>query len=382
MDFREKDTAIILVCCMLVVLLVIFFLSERQKFILNNYETSREGCFDQYECSVKKYKPGNGPGNRELILSRSLVLNRTLVDIGADNKGTMYLEVRADKSGSQNAFYTEYTGAVDLRNQFLPEGSFNFNFFDADLVNFRGEVVRKGETWKFLRPLSLYGSSEKTVEIHYTFLGKKKHFSKNTGYISFDVPDKTWLEGGLKRVENLEGVFLVSEETGKIEEMECSYYRGDEKSGYYYEINLKRVKTRTLSNDELASLRKKIDVNGSFARQKTGVRKSVVPMIARGDSGKLEKKLFAGKKEDLFAIQVRAFTEREKALDLYRKLKSKQWNNVNVLRKGSLYKVCVGKYTKDSAALKSHFTILKRFFPDAFVFHPQTREFQRDIPQQ
>ncbi|MFC1479562.1 SPOR domain-containing protein [Planctomycetota bacterium] len=374
MDFREKDTAIILFCCILIVLLVIFFLSERRKFTLNNIDASAEGCHDIYNLSVHTYKLEQGSDSdhkKKLIAARNITIERKLLYLGIDRKGEMLVEVSSSFPEKNKTFRAQLVREVDLSVDFLPEGSCNFSFFDADLVKFRGQIVRKGEGWKYIRPLSLYGKRELNTEVLYTFKRKMKKGERNLAQIEFRVASKKWIDKGLNCVNKFAGCMWVDDETGKLEEAEYRFTKLDEHNSYLIEVELERLRSGMLTPAQLQNYRNKFDSPKKRQMAKDIPKKDMAPMHARGSRKELDQKYFPPVSGEMRTVQVRAISRnaegKKAALELRKFLAEKGYASFIIADKKT-YKVCVGKFTdRDNEKLQKRHSLMKQFFKDAFI---------------
>jgi hypothetical protein len=375
LDFREKDTAIILFCCILIVLLVVFFLSERRKFTLNNIDSSQEGAYDTYKLTVSKFflkKTGGNKKEKILAASWDVKIERVLLAVGADLRGEVMVKIQSAPTRQSKAYFTKNSHPVDLNTEFLPEGSCNFSFFDSDLVNFRGGLVRKGERWKYIRPLSLYGEKELNTEIYYTFTGKTKKGEDEFGKIEFEAASKRWIEKGLNSVDKITGTLLIHDQTGKLEMLEYSYTKHNERQGFYFSGKLELVNSAVITKTKLKDMREEFESPEPKVEIVHKPKTGMVRMTASGDKNDLEKKFrfLQQSSSEYYTVQIRVFSGdgdgRERAQMLKEHLRSRKYN-VFILEEGNMYKVCTGKYLRDEKMLQERLTVLKAYFPDAFI---------------
>ncbi|MFC1582245.1 SPOR domain-containing protein [Planctomycetota bacterium] len=381
MDLREKDTAIILFCCMLFVLLVIFFLSERRKYTLNNYEITREGTHDTYELEVKTYKlvasSGGDEAAKQLMSSRILHIDRIALYMGVDRKGRMLVRTNAPQSGSLKEYSRTVEKPADLSTDFLPDGSCNLTFFDADLVKFRGQTIRKGEEWNYLRDLSLFDPrKEQPVKVKYTFLGKQQMGERNYGVIQFTVPAKRWLdEGGgsktVKTVNEFTGHYWVCESTGKLEKIEYSFdVHGEQKASIHYDVDVKRLDTRMLSDYRLEALRRNYEFPKDVLAYRSGHRKQMPDFVIKGRGKDLEEKLRPAPKpapRPVYTIQLWAYSagHGSEAEQIKEKLRKKGYQAF-IIHESGMHKVCAGRFKSQGPEIEKLFRLLKNVVPGAF----------------
>jgi hypothetical protein len=357
---------------------VIFFLSEKRKFTLENADSSLEGSYDTYKLTVNKFqlKRTGGP-NREKIHTATwnVRIERVLLAVGADRRGEVMVKVTSTHANQGKAYFKKGTYPINLKTEFLPEGLCNFTFFDSDLVNFKGDQVRKDERWKFIRPLSLYGEKELNTEIHYTFIGKDKREETQFGRIDFETPSKRWIENGLNSVDKISGSLWVHEDTGKLEKLEYTYTKhNDQRKGYYFTGLLERVNSAVISNKKLRDIREEFESSEKKVRILHRPKKRIKPATAKGPKGDLKKKFdfnFDRPKSDRqYTLQLRAYPQNEKGKEiagiLRDRLKQKGHDGF-IIKENGMYKVCAGKYQKDSQILQERLTLLQPSVPDAFI---------------
>lgn len=374
MEFREKDTAIILFCCILIVLLIIFFLSERQKFTLNNIDSSPEGCHDIYTLSAHIYKLDKGSGTergRKLIHSRNIQIERMVLYLGADRRGEMLVQVSSPFPDKEKTFRARLVKPVDLSVDFLPEGCINFPFFDADIIKHRGQMLHRGEEWKYIRPLSLYGNREFSTEVRYTFKGKVRKGESTIAQIGFKVQAKKWIDKGLNCIDRFAGSIWVNERNGKVEEVEYRFYKFQEHNSYYTEVSMERLRSGILGVQELEKLRESCGVSMKPRITDSVQKKKIVPLRASGSGKELEKNMFPRADSSMYTVQIRAFARNEdgknKAGKLRKALAAKGYTAFVIADK-NMYKVCVGRFpSSDNPGLRKRHDLMRQFFKDAFI---------------
>jgi len=372
--FREKDTAIILFCCILLVLLVIFFLSERRKFTLNNIDSSPEGAHDIYTLSARIYKLGRGSfpdRKRQLISSRNIQIERTLLYLGVDRKGEMLVQVSSPFPSEKRTFRASLVKPIDLSIDFLPENSIHFPFFDGDLIKYRGEIVRRGEEWKYIRSLSLYGEKEFNTEIRYIFREKVKRRNLSLARIEFETAAKKWIDNGLNCINRFSGNIWIDDATGKVEEVSYHFNKISEHSSYFIEVDLERLRSGILTGNQLENVRERFDqVKKSQVTNKVR-KKKVVPMHAKGNGKDLTRNLFPPSGGDMYTVQVRAFSGnahgKKTAAELRDALAAKGYIAF-IIKDSNMYKVCIGKFpSREDTVLNKRHSLMQHFFKDAFI---------------
>ena len=103
-----------------------------------------------------------------------------------------------------------------------------------------------------------------------------------------------------------------------------------------------------------------------------GPKKKIKPMTVRGSKRELEEKFGFNPKSPAvqFTIQLRAFSRegkgKERAETLRDHLKKRKYNAF-IITEGTVYRVCEGKYPKDSRIIQERFKLLQSYFPDAFI---------------
>jgi len=367
-DLREKDTAIILFCCILVVLLVIFFLSERRKYTFDNIDASPEGSWDVYTLTVDAYEISGE--ERKRVSSARYRIERVVLYLGADRRGEMLVRVRSGENAGKGIVVDEVR-PVDMSMEFLPEGSCRLPFFDSDLIRYRGDVVRQGERWKYVRPLAVYGGREFSTEVYYVFKGKERRGDRYVAQVEFAVAPRRWVQNGLNCIDRFQGVIFLDEETGKVDEMRFHFTTNSERGSTYVAGKMVRESSRVLSGARLAEVRRRCASSGPEKAAAVRPKKRMVSMMAQGTRRDINARLFSGRRSrGVYTLQLRAFPgsrEGKRAALLLRDGLLKKGYAAFVVREGGMYKVCVGKYPERTDALRKRCEVLKRFFADAFI---------------